>query len=193
MDSGSLYNLMTGLLEASLKSAPIVRRGEYNYFIHPITDGIPCLEPQLLQEVTERIIAALKDDFDKILTIEAMGIVLGTALSLKINKPLSIVRKRSYNLPDELEVDQSTGYSRGKLYLNGISQGERLVIIDDVISTGGTLRGVWRGAWHLGATIVDSVVVIERGDGAAQLRNDGLPVKALVKIEVDSNGIKIIE
>lgn len=184
---------MTGLLEASLKSAPIVRRGEYNYFIHPITDGVPCLEPELLQEVTERITAAIKDDFDKILTIEAMGIVLGTALSLKINKPLSIVRKRSYNLPAETEVDQSTGYSRGKLYLNGISRGDRLVIIDDVISTGGTLMGVWQGAGQLGATIVDTVVVFERGEGAAQLRKAGLPVKTLVKLEVDSNGITIIE
>jgi len=62
---------MSNLLEKSLKAAPIVNRGEYNYFIHPITDGVPYLEPALLNEVTDRIMAVAEPGFDKILTIEA--------------------------------------------------------------------------------------------------------------------------
>jgi len=128
---------MSDLLEKSLKAAPIVNRGEYNYFIHPITDGVPYLEPALLNEVTDRIMAVAKTSFDKILTIEAMGIHIGTALALRTGKPLSIVRKRPYELLNEVKIHQATGYSKGELYLNGISAGERLIIIDDVVSTGG--------------------------------------------------------
>ncbi|MCL7475621.1 MAG: hypoxanthine/guanine phosphoribosyltransferase [Methanosarcinales archaeon] len=184
---------MHGLLEESLRAAPIVKRGEYNYFVHPITDGVPYLEPELLNEVTDRIIEVLEPDFDKILTIEAMGIHIGTALALRTGKPLSIIRKRAYKLPGEVKVDQSTGYSKGELFLNGISKRERLVIIDDVISTGGTLKAVSTAVKSVGAAIVDTVVVIERGDGAQLLQDDGLPVKTLVKIDVDADGVKIIE
>ncbi|MBW6518374.1 MAG: purine phosphoribosyltransferase family protein [ANME-2 cluster archaeon] len=184
---------MHGLLEESLRAAPIVKRGEYNYFIHPITDGVPYLEPELLNEVTDRIIEVLEPDFDKILTIEAMGIHIGTALALRTGKPLSIIRKRAYKLPGEVKVDQSTGYSKGELFLNGISKGDRLVIIDDVISTGGTLKAVWTAVKSVGAAIVDTVVVIERGEGAQLLQVEGLPVKTLVKIVVDADGVKIIE
>jgi len=183
--------IMSSILEESLKAAPIIKRGEYHYFIHPITDGVPYLEPELLNEVTDRITDVLEADFDKILTIEAMGIHIGTALALRIGKPLSIIRKRSYDLPSEIEVGQSTGYSKGKLYLNGIMPGDRLVIIDDVVSTGGTLMAVKEAVKRAGAIIVDTIVVIERGDGARRLREAGLPLKTLITIDVGPNGVVI--
>ncbi len=183
---------MSDLLEKSLKAAPIVNRGEYNYFIHPITDGVPYLEPALLNEVTDRIIAVAEPGFDKILTIEAMGIHIGTALALRTGKPMSIVRKRPYGLPNEVKIHQATGYSKGELYLNGISAGERLIIIDDVVSTGGTLEAVWQAVGIAGGIIVDTVVVIERGDGAKRLRQAGLPVKTLVRIDVGPEGVEIL-
>jgi adenine phosphoribosyltransferase len=188
-----IIEYMTNILEESLLSCPIMQRGEYNYFIHPITDGIPYLKPELLNEVTDRIIEVLDQDFDKILTIEAMGIHIGTALALRIGKPLSIIRKKSYDLPGEIEIDQSTGYSKGKLFVNGISHNDRLLIIDDVVSTGGTLKAVKEAVGRIGASIVDTIVVIERGDGARQLRQSGLPIKTLVAIEVDPDGVRIIK
>lgn len=183
---------MPNLLEYSLIKAPIVKRGEYNYFIHPITDGVPSLEAGLLNEVTERIIKVANPDFDKILTIEAMGIHIGTALTLRTGKPLSIVRKRSYGLPGEVAVHQTTGYSKGELFLNGIHKNDRLLIIDDVISTGGTLKAIWQAVLSVGAVVVDMIVVIERGEGARQLRNNGLPLKTLVNIEVGPEGVRIV-
>lgn len=184
---------MQDLLEKSLKAAPIVNRGKYNYFIHPITDGVPYLEPGLLNEVTDRILDGAETGFDKILTIEAMGIHIGTALALRTGKPLSIIRKRPYDLPNEVKIHQTTGYSKGELYLNGISTGERILIIDDVISTGGTLEAVWQAVNSAGADIVDIIVVIERGEGAGRLRQAGLPLKTLVKVEVNPEGVEIVE
>jgi len=39
-------------LKKSLLEAPIFKRGSYNYFIHPITDGVPEVRPELIREVT---------------------------------------------------------------------------------------------------------------------------------------------
>ena len=184
---------MLDILVESLKNAPIVDRGEYSYFIHPITDGVPSLDPRLLDEVVEHMIDIADMNVDKILSIEAMGIPLATALSLKSGIPFTIVRKRQYELEGEVKLSQSTGYSKGELYINGIDRGDRLLIVDDVISTGGTLEVLIKALQDMGANISDVIVVISRGKGASKLRETGLNVTTLVDIDVNSEGVIIKE
>ena len=179
-------------LKRSLLEAPIVMRGNYAYFIHPISDGVPELKPELIREVVTNILKIAELDVDKIVTIEAMGIHVGTALSLATDIPLVILRKRKYELPGEIAVHQITGYSKGELYLNGIEKGDRVLIVDDVISTGGTMIATIRALERAGAEIKDIVAVIERGDGAEKVRETGYNIKTLVKIDVDENGVRIL-
>ncbi|MFH1789243.1 MAG: hypoxanthine/guanine phosphoribosyltransferase [Candidatus Altiarchaeota archaeon] len=180
-------------LEDSLLSAPVVRRGEYEYFIHPLTDGIPPLTPGLLTEVCGRIQDVVNPGAEKILTMEAMGIHFAAVLSVETGMPLNIVRKRQYWLPGEVVLDQATGYSKGKLYINAVNAGDRLLVVDAVISTGGTLTAVLNALKKIGAEVVDVVCVIERGDGVAKVKKEtGFDVKTLVKIEVRNGKVDII-
>ena len=115
---------MLDKLVESLESCPIVKRGEYNYFIHPITDGVPEVEPALLREVCTGMIKVLDlGGVDRIVAAEAMGIHIGSVLSCATDIPMNIVRKRVYRLPGEIAVHQATGYSKGELYLNGVHPG----------------------------------------------------------------------
>ena len=182
---------MLPILTQTLKDAPIVRRGDYHYFIHPITDGVPELTPALLSEVADRIIELADTDVDRIVTIESMGIPVGTVLAMKTGIPLVIIRKRQYNLPNEIAVHQCTGYSKGELYLNGINKGDRVMIVDDVISTGGTMKAVIQALKIAGAEICDIVTVIERGEGASSLRAAGHDIKTLVSVDVDAEGVVV--
>ncbi|MDD4255766.1 MAG: hypoxanthine/guanine phosphoribosyltransferase [Methanofollis sp.] len=176
-------------LKSSLESCPIVRRGEYNYFIHPITDGVPLLDPCLLREVACAMVSVMDlRGVDKIVTAEAMGIHIGTALSLVTDIPLNIIRKRQYSLPGEVAVHQSTGYSSGQLYLNGIEKGDRVVVIDDVISTGGTLKAVLAALESAGAEIADICIVIRRGNPSLDR-----PFTTLVTIDVDEHGVHVTD
>ncbi len=179
-------------LRDTMKNAPIVRRGSYNYFIHPISDGVPVVKPELLREVTACMVKNADLDVDKIVTVEAMGLPLGAALSTITDIPFIIIRKRKYELPGEIAVHQTTGYSKGELYLNGINKGDRVLIIDDVISTGGTLRAVIKALEKAGAIIKDIVIVIERGDGKKIIEEMGYDVQTLIKIDVDENGVQIL-
>jgi adenine phosphoribosyltransferase len=179
-------------LRETMKNAPIVRRGTYNYFIHPISDGVPVVKPELLREVIACMVKNADLDVDKIVTIEAMGLPLGAALSTMTDIPFIIIRKRKYELPGEIAVHQTTGYSKGELYLNGINKGDRVLIIDDVISTGGTMRAVIKSLEKAGAVIKDIVVVIERGEGKKSIEDLGYDVQTLIKIDVDENGVKIL-
>jgi adenine phosphoribosyltransferase len=180
-------------LKKSLLEAPIYKRGEYNYFIHPITDGVPEVRPDLIREVVTHIIRTANLDVDKIVTIEAMGIHIGTGLSLFTDIPLVIIRKRKYGLPGEIEVSQVTGYSKGQLYLNGISPGDRVIIVDDVISTGGTALATLAALKAAGAEVADFVAVIERGEGAGRLKAQGYTVKTMLKVDADEFGVRILE
>ncbi|HDQ08472.1 MAG TPA: purine phosphoribosyltransferase family protein [Methanoculleus sp.] len=175
-------------LVASLENCPIVRRGEYNYFIHPISDGVPVVEPGLLREVAVGMARVLDlENVDKIVVAEAMGIHIGVALSLMTDIPLTIVRKRHYGLPGECALHQTTGYSKGELYMNGITHGERVAVIDDVLSTGGTMAAMLKGLEACGAHVQDVLVVIRRGNV-----DIGRDYKALVEIEVDETGVNVI-
>jgi len=179
---------MLDKLVKSLETCPIVRRGDYNYFIHPITDGVPIVDPELLRDVCTAMIKVLDlAGVEKIVVVEAMGIHIGSVLSTMTDIPMTIMRKREYKLPCEIAVHQTTGYSKGELYLNGVYKGDRVVIIDDVISTGGTMKALLKALEIAGADIVDICIAIQRGDP-----DIGRPYKSLVKIEVTEK-VHIVE
>ena len=171
---------MLDLLVESLETCPMVKRGEYNYFIHPITDGVPIVEPALLRDVCSAMIKMIDwKDVDKIVVVEAMGIHIGAVLSVMTDIPMSVMRKREYKMPGEVAVHQTTGYSKGELYINGIQKGERVVIIDDVVSTGGTMRALLKALEIAGADVVDVCIAIQRGNP-----DIGRQYKSLVRIDV---------
>lgn len=181
-------------LKKSLLDAPVFKRGDYNYFIHPITDGVPEVRPELIREVVGHIVRIADLDVDKIVTVEAMGIPIGIALSIITDIPLVIIRKRKYGLPGEIEVSQVTGYSKSQLFLNGIYKGDRVIVVDDVISTGGTLLATLESLKVAGAEVKDVVVVIKRGEGADRLRAKGYNVRTMVEVEVDEKHVsRVVE
>jgi adenine phosphoribosyltransferase len=171
---------MLDRLVKSLETCPMIKRGEYNYFIHPITDGVPIIDPALLRDVCTAMVKMLDlNGVDTIVAVEAMGIHIGSVLSIMTDIPMTIMRKRAYKLPGEIAVHQTTGYSKGELYLNGVYKGDRVVIIDDVVSTGGTMKALLQALNIAGAEVVDVCIAIQRGDP-----DIGRPYKSLVKIEV---------
>lgn len=172
-------------LKRSLEKAPVVRFGDYHYFIHPITDGIPPADPQVLEEVVEAFLQIGNFDCDKIVTAEAMGFPLAALLSVRTGKPYVFLRKKSYRLPGEVSVKQITGYSKGDLHLNYVGQGDRVVFVDDVISTGGTLRAVVEALRKVGSEVVDILVVFDKMRDKAELEREiGLEIKTLLKIDI---------
>lgn len=179
---------MLDRLVQTLETCPMVKRGDYNYFIHPITDGVPVIDPALLRDVSSAMVKMLDlNNVDKIVVVEAMGIHIGSVLSTMTDIPMTIMRKREYKLPGEIAVHQATGYSKGDLYLNGIKKGDRVVIIDDVVSTGGTMRALLQALEIAGADVVDVCIAIQRGDP-----DIGRPYKSLVKIMVDEK-VHVVE
>lgn len=182
---------MNALIDNFVKSlidSPIVKKGEYNYFVHPITDGVPSIDSKVLREVAVGMIRFLDlKDIDSIVTAEAMGIPIGSAISLMTDIPLNIIRKRSYGLPGEQEVAQQTGYSKGTMFVNGLKKGDRIVIVDDVVSTGGTMNGIIRTLTGMGVEIAGICFAVKKGNPVIEM-----PYSYLVSIDV-TDKVKIID
>ena len=105
-----------------------------------------------------------------------------------------MVRKRRYNLPGEVSVHQVTGYSEREMYINGLGSGDRVVIVDDVISTGATMRALVQAFHKMGVSIVDIIVVVEKGNGKEQLEAElNIKIKTLVKVEVRDGKLVVLK
>ncbi|ELY82697.1 hypoxanthine/guanine phosphoribosyltransferase [Natrinema pallidum] len=180
---------MDRLLE-SLDDAPIIDKDGYEYLVHPISNGVPRLDPALLREVVTEVMQTADLDVDKIVAPEAMGIHLATALSLQTDIPLVVIRKRPYGLEGEVSLHQETGYSESEMYINDIEAGDRVVIVDDMLSTGGTLAAICDAIDGIGAEIVDIVVVMRKvGDSA--LDDTEYDATSLIDITVEDGEVTV--
>ena len=173
-------------LRASLKDTPVVRFGEYEYFVHPITDGIPLGRPEILDEVLAELARIGNwSRCDKIVTAESMGFPLAAGLSLRVGKPYVFIRKREYGLPGEVSLKKTTGYAKADMFINNIQRGDRVVFVDDVISTGGTLVAIINAFRKIGAEIADVLIVFEKTREKARMEKElALKIKTLLRVDV---------
>jgi len=132
---------------------------------------------------------------DLIVSVEAMGLPLLAAVGDATGKPTVVIRKREYGMEGEVRVDVSTGYSQSTTFINDISAGERILIVDDVISTGGTLEPILATLEEMGVILQDIVIAIEKGEGRERLAKErpGWPIRTLARIDIIDGKVEILE
>ena len=81
-----------------------------------------------------------KLEFDKIAAIESRGFVFASAVSYKLKKPFILMRKKNKLPAEKISVDFQLEYGNASLEIHkdSINNGEKILIIDDLIATGGT-------------------------------------------------------
>ena len=184
------------VLQDSLRDSPIIWKGDYPYFIHPISDGIPRMDADVLRATRDLIVEMVDwSNIDLIVSVEAMGLPLLAAVGDATGKPTVVIRKRQYGMDGEVRVDVSTGYSQSTTYINDIKQGERILIVDDVISTGGTLEPILATLEEMGVILQDIVIAIEKGEGRERLAKErpSWPIKTLSRIDIIDGRVEILE
>ena len=184
------------VLQDSLRDSPIIWKGDYPYFIHPISDGIPRMDADVLRATRDLIVEMVDwSNIDLIVSVEAMGLPLLAAVGDATGKPTVVIRKRQYGMEGEVRVDVSTGYSQSTTYINDIKQGERILIVDDVISTGGTLEPILATLEEMGVILQDIVIAIEKGEGRERLAKErpDWPIRTLARIDIIDGRVEILE
>lgn len=181
-----------------IKQSPVMLKGGYPYFypyfIFSLTDGALPIKPKMLYRTAQLICNMIIDDdiykIDYIIAPEAMAIPIATMVSYLVNNtPFVVARKRKYELTGEIEVHQITGYSESLMYINSIKPGHRVIIIDDVVSTGGTLKAIIDALRLNNITVLGSYTIIEKDGAAKKLREQGYDVRSLVNVIMGKDNI----
>ncbi len=124
---------------------------------------------------------------DKIAGMEARGFILGGAVAHQLSAGFVPIRKkgklphRTVSIAYELEYGEDTM----EMHADALVKGERVLLVDDLIATGGTATGAIRLLQKQGAEVVAACFVIDLPDlgGARKIEALGVPVRTLVAVE----------
>lgn len=138
-----------------------------------------------LRELVDRMADVARPlDPDLIVGIEARGFILGAALALSLGKGFVPVRKAGKLPGRTVGIDYVLEYGTDRLEMHEgqVPDGARVLLVDDLIATGGTAVAALELLRAIGAEVVAAAFVIDLPDlgGAARLRGLGLPVQTLV-------------
>ena len=126
-----------------------------------------------------------KFEFDKVAAIESRGFVFAATLSYKLQKPFILLRKKN-KLPAEthsIEFELEYGKATIEVHKDSISKGEKILIIDDLIATGGTAEAAANLVEISNGTVAGFIFVINLFDlpGDKLLKDKGYSTQSLIE------------
>lgn len=125
--------------------------------------------------------------FEKVVGIESRGFIFGSALAYRLGKGFVPIRKQGKLPADTIEMgyDLEYGTARMEMHVDAICKGEKVVIVDDLIATGGTAEAASRLVELAGGEVVECCFVIDLPDfgGRRRLGNTGIASHALCAFE----------
>ncbi len=132
-----------------------------------------------LQKLVEDI------EFDVIVGIESRGFLFGTPLAYNLNKAFVPVRKKGKLPFDTIEQEYSLEYGSAviEMHSDAIKPGQRVVIIDDLIATGGTVKAAAQLVERLGGSVEKAIFLIELPELGGRKTLEGYKVDSVVQFE----------
>ncbi len=141
-------------------------------------------DPDAFRAIVEALAAeATRLGAQRIAAVDARGFILGGAVAYATHTPFALVRKKGKLPYRTLSADYALEYGSAtiEVHADACAPGDRVLIVDDLIATGGTLRAAAGLFQRLGGTVVGVAAVIDLPElgGSASLRADGLVVHTL--------------
>ncbi|CUH92046.1 Adenine phosphoribosyltransferase [Herbinix luporum] len=128
----------------------------------------------------------LKDvDFDVIVGPESRGFIFGVPIAYNMNKAFIPVRKKGKLPCETIEMDYDLEYGKAtiEIHKDAIKPGQKVVIIDDLIATGGTIEAITKLIKSLGGEVVKIVFLMELKGLKGRDKLAGFDVEAVIQYE----------
>ena len=124
---------------------------------------------------------------DKVAGIEARGFILGGAVAHQVSAGFVPIRKKGKLPHKRVSIAYSLEYGLDEMEMHedAVEAGDRVVLVDDLIATGGTAEGAVKLLRQLGAQVLAACFIIDLPDlgGADKLRKLDVPVRTLITFE----------
>ena len=123
------------------------------------------------------------EDFDVIVPVESRGFLFGAPLAYQMGKPLVPVRKPGKLLAATHSVEYSLEYGENtmEIHTDGIQRGQKALLLDDLLATGGTMAATAKLVERSGGVIAGIVVVIELTELNGRSQLEGYNMVSLIQ------------
>ena len=124
-------------------------------------------------------------DFDVICGAESRGFIFGAPIAYKLNKPFVPIRKKGKLPRETVSASYALEYGTAEIemHVDSIKKGQRVVIIDDLIATGGTVKACCELVEKLGGTVERILFLLELKGLNGRETLKGYDVKTVVQYE----------
>lgn len=141
-------------------------------------------DAEAFQLIVETIApAGVHPGIDLVAAVDARGFLLGGAAAYKMRKPLSLVRKKGKLPFRTVSADYALEYGTAtiEIHVDACRPGDRILLVDDLIATGGTLLAAAKLFRSLGGEVTGVAAIVDLPElgGSRRLREAGLAVQAL--------------
>lgn len=146
--------------------------------------------PQALHMVVGMLLQRyLATEVTHVAALDARGFLLGPLLAYELNKPLVVLRKKGKLPPEVLSEVYATEYGEAVLevHKDTLCDGDSVVLVDDLIATGGTLLAAAKLVRRMGARVLEAASIVDLAElgGSRRLAEMGIPTFSLVNFDLD--------
>ena len=124
---------------------------------------------------------------DKVAGIEARGFILGGAVAHQVSAGFIPIRKKGKLPHKRVSIAYSLEYGLDEMEMHedAVTKGEKVILVDDLIATGGTAEGAVKLLKQQGADVLAACFIIDLPElgGAEKIRQLGVPVRTLIAFE----------
>jgi adenine/guanine phosphoribosyltransferase-like PRPP-binding protein len=187
-------------LIASFNNQPIVKKNGRKYLIIPMTDHYQATEPIILRQAVNAICDITNwngpTPINKVVSEEERGGFIAVCVALQRNLPFSLAKQNPVHLKGEIGINFSMDYNESmNLYLNGVGRGDRVIIIDDIIATGGTMISMIQAVRKAGVEIREVIGLSEKIElaGVDRMKKEtGIEVKTILKLDTSGKKSRVV-
>jgi adenine phosphoribosyltransferase len=154
------------------------RPGIVTYDIAPLLR-----DAEMFKFLIDNLVGPYKEkNIDSIIGIESRGFIIASAMADRLGVGMNIIRKKGKIPPPVLSQDYSYEYASQVIEIaeNTLQGGQKILIVDDILATGGTMAAAIKLIKKTGVEIAGMAFVVEMDSMAGRLRLQNIPVHAIV-------------
>jgi len=174
---------------------PVKWLKDRNYVITPLLDHDPETTYVLMKDVVKSL--SKLTDFskaDKIVGEEDRGGYIASLLAYANKKSLAMVKWFPIDAKKNIKIKFRNAYTKGNMYLYGVKENDRVILIEDMVDSGGTIISMIKLLRKAGAKIIDVIVIAEKEEfnGIKRIKKEtGIDVKYLLRFSSNGDRSKV--